>query len=83
MLEQVTSKVMFECFELEDEPGGKQIKWYKDLASKFGLCRITSNAVDIVSLCAGVAHGSFLAAGLMGASCFLANDISLSHRYIC
>lgn len=64
-LEPRSSKIMFDRYELEELPGGKESKEYKKLAGDFGKFHGMSSLTNLIGLFAIVVHGSYLAAGLV------------------
>jgi hypothetical protein len=61
-LEPKSTKIMFDRYEMEDVPGGKDSDAYKKLAGDFGKFHGISSLTNLVALCGAVAHGSYLAA---------------------
>ena len=64
-LEPVSTNNMMERYRLDDTPGGKDTDEYKKLKASFGKFHGLSSLTNLVALCAGVAHGVFLASGLV------------------
>jgi hypothetical protein len=56
---------MFERYDLENMPGGKDSENYKELASTFGKLHGMSSLSNLVALCAAVAHGFYIASALI------------------
>lgn len=65
VLEPKSTKVMFERYDLENMPGGKDSENYKELASTFGKLHGMSSLSNLVALCAAVAHGFYIASALI------------------
>jgi len=56
---------MLERHQLEDTPGGNQSEKYKQLKASFGKWHGISSLVNLIALCAGVAHAIYLASALV------------------
>ncbi len=65
MLEPVSSDTMYKRYELEDTPNGKDSDEYKKLAAAFGKYHGLSSLTNLISLCAAVAQGTYLASALV------------------
>jgi hypothetical protein len=64
-LEPVSSDTMYKRYELEDTPNGKDSDEYKKLAAAFGKYHGLSSLTNLISLCAAVAQGTYLASALV------------------
>lgn len=64
-LEPSSTKIMFDRYELEDTPEGKESDGYKKLASSFGKFHGMSSLTNLVALGGAVAHGIYLASALV------------------
>jgi Domain of unknown function (DUF4149) len=64
-LEPVSTNNMMERYRLDDTPGGKDTDEYKKLKASFGKWHGLSSLTNLVALCAGVAHGVFVASALV------------------
>jgi len=64
-LEPKSTKIMFERYELEGQPEGKESDKYKELASAFGKFHGISSLTNLIALCGAVAHGFYIASGLV------------------
>ena len=64
-LEPRSTKIMFDRYELEDTPEGKESDEYKKLASSFGKFHGMSSLTNLIALCGAVAHGFYLASALV------------------
>jgi hypothetical protein len=56
---------MFERYDLENMPGGKDSESYKELASTFGKLHGMSSVSNLVALCAAAVHGFYIASALI------------------
>jgi hypothetical protein len=65
ILEPKSTKIMFDRYELEDTPEGKESDEYKKLASSFGKFHGMSSLTNLIALCGAVAHGFYLASALV------------------
>ena len=57
VLEPASTKIMFDRYEMEDLPGGKDSDKYKKLQAEFGKFHGMSSLTNLVALCGAVAHG--------------------------
>jgi len=57
ILEPKSTKIMFERYELEDQPGGKEKSEYKQLQASFGKFHGMSSLTNLIALCAAIVHG--------------------------
>lgn len=64
-LEPQSTKIMFDRYEMEDDPLSKESDEYKKLASQFGKFHGMSSLTNLVALIAAVVHGSTLASALV------------------
>jgi hypothetical protein len=65
ILEPASSKIMMNRYQLEELPGGKDSEKYKKLAKSFGKYHGISSLVNLIALCAAVAHGTYLAGAIV------------------
>jgi len=63
-LEPTTSKNMLDRYEIENN-GDVESDEYKKLKSSFGKMHGISSLTNLIALCAGVAHGTYLASALV------------------
>lgn len=64
-LEPRSSKIMHDRYQLEELPGGKESEKYKKLAKSFGKFHGISSLVNLITLCAAIAHGTYLAGAIV------------------
>jgi hypothetical protein len=64
-LEPTSTNNMMERYRLEDLPGGKDSERYKELKANFGKFHGMSSLANLIALCAGAAHGVYIAAALV------------------
>jgi hypothetical protein len=60
----VTTRIMFERFDLDNTPSGRASEKYRELASSFGILHGLSSLANLIAFCAAVAHGFFLASAV-------------------
>jgi len=65
ILEPKSTKIMFERYELEDQPGGKEKSEYKQLQASFGKFHGMSSLTNLIALCAAIVHGFSVATSLL------------------
>jgi hypothetical protein len=65
VLEPLSTDNMFRRYDLDDTPGAQDTDEYKKLRSKFGMFHGMSSLLNLIAICAAVAHAFYLSSSFI------------------